>query len=273
MSSHHNHQSGSGHPIETDETVILVDERGRQFLVRLDPSRQFNYHRGDLAHSDIIGRHEGERMTTSGGGELVVLRPRLADFILRMKRGPQVVYPKDIGPILVYGDVGPGMTVVEAGTGSGALTMALARVIGPTGRLVSVETREDHARHAARWIRRRYRGDVPDHIELRQGEVEPVISEVRPERIILDLPEPWHALIEAAEHQPPGGLFVSYLPTVPQVEKLVARMRESTVYREIEIREFLMRDWNIEGPSVRPAHTMVGHTGFLVFARKVQAYS
>lgn len=261
--------AGSHEPIGVDETVILVDDKGRHFLVRLDLSRVFTYHRGEIPHEDIIGRGEGEMLTSTGGGRLLVLRPRLTDFIMKMKRGAQVVYPKDIGPILVYGDLGPGMTVVEAGTGSGALTMALARAVGPTGRLVSVEARHDHASHAARWIRRWYRGNVPDHVDLRVGMVEDVIAEIRPERIVLDLPEPWHALTEALEHQPAGGVFCSYLPTVPQVERLVAEMRDSGGYGEIEVRESLVRDWNVDGRSVRPAHTMVGHTGFLVFARKV----
>jgi tRNA (adenine57-N1/adenine58-N1)-methyltransferase len=185
-----------------------------------------------------------------------------------MKRGAQVVYPKDLGPILVYGDIGPGMTVLEAGTGSGALTMGLARAVGSGGKVVTVELRDDHAAHARKTLERWF-GEMPDNIDARIGDVADVVADVRPERIVLDLPEPWHALEAAARFQVPGGMFCSYLPTVPQVQTLVEVARDSRVFAEIEVKEFLMRDWNVKGRSVRPDHSMVGHTGFLVFMRKV----
>ncbi len=249
------------------EPCLLIDGKGRQYLLKLDPQRQFQYHRGVLEHTDIIGLPEGSWVQASSGGRLLAIRPRLADFILRMRRGAQVVYPKDIGPILVYADIGPGMTIVEAGTGSGALTMALVRAVGESGRVVSVERREDHAERGRKNIERFF-GGAPAQLELRSGDVVPVIEEVQPERIVLDLPEPWHVAAAAAKYQPPGGVFCGYLPTVPQVQTLVDTLREGP-FAEIEVREFLARDWNVSGRSVRPSHTMVGHTGFLVFARKV----
>lgn len=249
------------------EPCLLIDGKGRQYLLKLDPQRQFQYHRGVLEHTDIIGLPEGSWVQASSGGRLLAIRPRLADFILRMRRGAQVVYPKDVGPILVYADIGPGMTIVEAGTGSGALTMALVRAVGESGRVVSVERREDHAERGRKNIERFF-GGAPSQLELRAGDVEPVIEEVQPERIVLDLPEPWHVAAAAAKYQPPGGVFCGYLPTVPQVQTLVDTLREGP-FAEIEVREFLARDWNVSGRSVRPSHTMVGHTGFLVFARKV----
>lgn len=253
---------------EAGEPCLLVDRKGRHYLLKLDPGRQFQYHRGVLDHSDIIGREDGTWVEASSGGRLLALRPRLADFILRMKRGAQVVYPKDIGPILVYADVAPGMTVLEAGTGSGALTMALSRAVGEQGRVVSVERRQDHADHGRKAIER-YFGEVPANLDLRVGEVEEVVAEIRPERLILDLPEPWHAARLAAEHQPSGAVLCGYLPTVPQVQTLVETLRETGAFAEIEVREFLFRDWNVSGRSVRPEHSMVGHTGFLIFARRV----
>lgn len=255
-------------PFAAGDPCLLIDGKGRHYLLRLDPTRQFQYHRGVLAHTDIIGREEGCWLTASSGAELLALRPRLADFILRMKRGAQVIYPKDIGPILVYGDIGPGMTVLEAGTGSGALTMALARAVGETGRVISVERRQDHADHARKTLTRWF-GEVPGHVDLRVGEVEEVMSEVAPERIVLDLPEPWHAAAVAGRVQPPGGVFIAYLPTVPQVQTLIEELREGDGFAELEVKEFLFRDWNVSGRSVRPSHSMVGHTGFLVFARRV----
>ncbi|CAN5808050.1 tRNA (adenine-N1)-methyltransferase [soil metagenome] len=250
------------------EPCLLIDGKGRQYLLRLDAARQFQYHRGVLDHSAVIGLPDGSWVEASGGGTLLALRPRLADFILRMRRGAQVVYPKDVGPILVYADIAPGMTVLEAGTGSGALTMALSRAVGAGGRVVSVERRQDHADHGRKAIER-YFGAIPENLDLRVGDVEDVVAEVAPERIVLDVPEPWHAAELAAAHQPTGGVFCAYIPTVPQVQTLVETLRATGAFAEIEVKEFLFRDWNVSGRSVRPEHSMIGHTGFLVFARRV----
>ena len=248
------------------ETALLIDGKGRRFLVLLHPSRRFQFHLGVVPHTDIIGREEGTLLRSSSGAALRALRPRLADFILKMKRGAQVVYPKDIGPIIMWADIAPTMTVVEGGTGSGALAIALARAVGETGRVVSVEIRDDHAAHARKMVSRWF-GDTPPQLEMRQGQVEDAIGEIRPERVVLDVPEPWHAAAVAAESQPPGGVFCSYLPTVPQLQKLVERLKETRGFCETEIFETLHREWNISGPSVRPQHQMVGHTGFVLVSR------
>lgn len=256
----------SDRSLRDGEVALLIDGKGRRFMVLLHPSRRFEFHRGILAHRDIIGQDEGTLLRSSGGAALRLLRPRLADFILRMKRGAQVVYPKDIGPILMWADIAPGMTVVEGGTGSGALAMALARAVGETGRVVSAEVREDHAGHARKMIRRFF-GEVPPQLELRRGTVEEAIAEVGPERVVLDVPEPWHAAQAAAESQPVGGVFCSYLPTVPQLQTLVDALRGTRGFCETEIFETLHREWNVAGPSVRPGHRMVGHTGFILVSR------
>lgn len=250
------------------EPALLIDTKGRHFLLRLEHGRVFQYHNGTVPHDQLIGAEDGTMLTSSNGADLLLLRPRLADFVLKMKRGAQVVYPKDLGPILVYADIAPGMTVLEAGTGSGALTLGLSRAVGPGGRVITVERREDHAEHARKTLERWY-GGFPENVELRLGDVADEIAGVRPERIVLDLPEPWHTIEAAAEHQPDGGLVAAYLPTVPQVQTTVERARETGRFSEIEVREFLMREWNVSGRSVRPEHSMVGHTGFLVFMRKV----
>lgn len=250
------------------EPALLVDGKGRHFLLKLESGRTFQFHNGSVPHDELIGAEDGSWVTSSGNARLLLLRPRLADFILKMKRGAQVVYPKDLGPILVYADIAPGMTVLEAGTGSGALTMGLARAVGPTGRVVSVERRDDHAAHARKTLERWF-GELPDNVDLRVGDVAEAVAETQPERIVLDLPEPWHTLDAAARSQPHGGVLCSYLPTVPQVQTLVEAARESGVFAEIEVKEFLMREWNVKGRSVRPDHSMVGHTGFLIFMRKV----
>ncbi len=254
--------------LETGEPALLIDSKGRHFLLKLEQGRVFQYHEGQVPHSDLIGADDGSWITSSTGAHLLLIRPRLADYILKMKRGAQVVYPKDLGPILVYADIAPGMTVLEAGTGSGALTLALARAVGDTGRVVSVEMREDHAEHARKAIER-WQGEIPANLELRIGDVAEAVADVAPDRIVLDLPEPWQVLDAAVAHQPNGGVFAAYLPTVPQLQTLVETARETGSFTEIEVKEFLYRDWNVAGRSVRPEHNMIGHTGFLVFMRKV----
>ncbi|HEY7704537.1 MAG TPA: tRNA (adenine-N1)-methyltransferase [Acidimicrobiia bacterium] len=253
--------------LRPDDLVLLLDGRGRRYLIKLQEGGDFHYHLGVVPHGLLIGQEEGITVESSGGGRLLALRPRLVDYVLKMKRGAQVVYPKDLGPIVLYADIGPGMTVVEAGTGSGALTLALLRAVGPSGRVVSVERREDHAEVGRKSIER-WAGGTPDGLELRIGEVEQVIAEIGPLRIVLDLPEPWHAVEVATRHQPGGGVFCAYLPTVPQVQTLVEAMRANDSYTMIEIFETLHRTWNVDGRSVRPDHRMVGHTGFVVVGRK-----
>jgi tRNA (adenine57-N1/adenine58-N1)-methyltransferase len=256
-----------GKPLEAGDNALLIDGKGRHYLIRLQPGSQFHYHLGIVAHDDLIGQGEGRRITSTGGGSLLVLRPRLADFVLKMPRGAQVVYPKDMGPIAIYADIGPGMTVLEAGTGSGALTLALLRFVGPTGQVVSVERRPDHAAVAEKTIRR-FLGELPSNLELRVGEVEEVMAETSPERIVLDLPEPWHTVEAATRWQMPGGVLCAYLPTIPQVQTTVEALTGDGAFSEIEVFETLHRTWNVAGRSVRPDHRMVGHTGFLVVGRR-----
>lgn len=262
--------AGSPESVGDGELVVLIDSKNRRYLVTLKlEGGSFSTHHGTLPHSEIIGLTEGSILEV-GSSRFVVLRPRLNDYILKMKRGAQVVYPKDMGPILVYGDISPGQTVVEAGTGSGALTLALLQAVGDTGRVISVERRDDHAGIARKSIERWY-GEVPSNLDLRIGAVEDVISEVRPTRIVLDLPEPWHAAVEAAEHLAPGGVFLAYVPTVPQMQQTTEALRHTKRFLDIMNFEALIRTWNVEGRSVRPDHQMVGHTGFITVARRVEA--
>lgn len=248
------------------EPCLLLDSKGRRYFLTLAQGREFQYHNGTLAHDAIIGSSDGAVLASSRGSRLIALRPRLADYVLKMRRGAQVVYPKDTGPILVYADIAPGCTVVEAGTGSGALTMALVRAVGPDGGVVSVERREDHAAHARKQIAAFF-GEVPDNLELRIGEVEEVIAGTAPDRIVLDVPEPWHAVEAAVDHLVPGGVFCAYLPTVPQVQELRAALGRSRRFVETTTFEIFLREWAVEGRSVRPDHQMIGHTGFITVSR------
>jgi tRNA (adenine57-N1/adenine58-N1)-methyltransferase len=246
---------------------LLVDLKGRRYLLTLRTGGEFHSHLGAIPHDSIIGTEEGSLVPTGSGSRLLAVRPRFLDYVLKMKRGAQVVYPKDVGPILVYGDIAPGCVVLEAGTGSGALTIALVQAVGASGRVVSVERREDHAAHARKGIERFF-GEIPSNLELRVGEVEDVVETMTADRLVLDLPEPWHVSMRTGLE--PGGLLVAYLPTVPQVQTLVESMREAGTYALIEAFETLHREWKIEGRSVRPDHRMVGHTGFVVIGRRVR---
>ncbi|MBT8197206.1 MAG: tRNA (adenine-N1)-methyltransferase [Acidimicrobiia bacterium] len=257
-------------PFTEGEACLLFDSKGRRYLMNLTPGRVFQYHMGSLPHDEIIGASDGSVLASSKGSRLVAIRPRLSDYILKMERGAQVVYPKDAGWVLVAADVGPGMTVLEAGTGSGALAMVLARAVGESGRVVSVERRPDHHQHASRRISGFF-GDMPPQLELREGEVEDVVADVAPDRIVLDIPEPWHIVPAATEAMSDGGVYCAYVPTVPQVQETRRALAATKRYLDVVTVEILIREWPIEGRSVRPAHRMIGHTGFITTARKIAA--
>lgn len=257
-----------GAPFAPGDPCLLVDARGRTYLIELEPDRDFQYHRGSLAHADIIGSDDGSRHTSSLGSELLALRPRLADYTEKMGRAATIVYPKDAAAILMWADIGPGHVVVEAGTGSGGLTMSLARAVAPGGRVISYEIRGDHAARGKRLIEG-YFGSIPSHVTLEAGPVEEGIAEHRPDRVVLDLPEPWHSVEPAARHLTAGGIFCCYLPTVPQVQTVREAISRSGTFDAVSTFEVLVREWVVGGRSVRPSHRMVGHTGFITVAKKV----
>ena len=259
----------AGRPFEEGEPALLFDDKARKYLLHLRGAGIFQYHKGSLAHAEVIGSPDGTRFLSSKGAPLIALRPRLGDYILKMRRGAQVVYPKDLGAILMYADIHPGLEVIEAGTGSGALTMALARAVGPTGRVVSCEIREDHAAHGRATIIRQF-GEVPAWLDLRVEDVLNAVTELDHDRLILDLPEPWHIIPAAIERIRTGGIVCSYLPTVPQLEQFHKALRATGRFIDVETFEVLMRTWNVAGRSVRPDHGMVGHTGFVTIGRCVE---
>jgi tRNA (adenine57-N1/adenine58-N1)-methyltransferase len=247
----------------------LIDGRGRRYLVTLGTGREFHSHVGITRHDDIIGRDEGTLVETTAGTHMQVFRPTLQDYVLKMKRGAQVVYPKDIGLIMVYADIFPGATVVEAGTGSGSLTLALARAVGDAGRVISFEVRLDHHEQAVSNIEAWYEslGEKPESLELRVADIFEAEDLPSIDRLILDLPEPWRAVATVDRFLSPGGIICAYLPTIPQVSQTVEALRMAR-YAQITTLEGLVRTWNVEGQSVRPDHRMVAHTGFLITARK-----
>ncbi|HEV2756193.1 MAG TPA: tRNA (adenine-N1)-methyltransferase [Actinomycetota bacterium] len=269
--------------LSAGDKVLLIDSRDRRYLVTLATGKQFHSHAGSVDHDALIGLPEGSVVRTSGGAKLTAFRPTLADFVLKMPRGAQVVYPKDVALILVYADVFPGATVVEAGSGSGSLTLALSRAVGESGRVISYELREDHHAQAAANVASWYEGAAargglgrraetngkPENVELRVGDVfSDLGDDVSADRMVLDLPEPWHAVGASTNALRPGGILCCYLPTIPQVSQLVETMRRGG-FGQIVTMESLVRTWNVEGQSVRPDHRMVAHTGFVVTGRKL----
>ncbi|MBM3674351.1 MAG: tRNA (adenine-N1)-methyltransferase [Actinobacteria bacterium] len=251
-------------PFAVGDRVLLVDAKRRRHLVTLAEGGAFHSHTGVLEHAALIGNEEGIAVRTSQGARMVAVRPTLSEYILEMPRGAQVIYPKDLGPILMLGDVFPGARVLESGVGSGALTTTLLRAVGPTGQVLGYELRQDFADRARRNVEGFLGPDVPLTVEVR--DVYDGIDEVELDRVVLDLPEPWRVVKHAQASLRPGGILLSYLPTIGQVARLREELTDSA-FGMVESLEVLQRSWHVEGQSVRPDHRMVAHTGFLTHAR------
>ncbi|MBI3629019.1 MAG: tRNA (adenine-N1)-methyltransferase [Candidatus Rokubacteria bacterium] len=250
------------------EQVLLVDQRGKRHLIFLRKSEAFHSDRGWISHDAIIGQPKGTLVRSSLGLRYLALRPTLAEYVLEMPRGAQVIYPKDLAMILFWADIYPGCRVLEAGMGSGALTLALLRAVGAEGRVVSYESREEFARRALANIHTRM-GEVTNLV-VRFTAIEDGVRDEEPvDRVLLDLPEPWKLVEAVAAVLRPGGIFLSYLPTIIQSHQLVETLRRCPAFSLIETFETLFRPWNIDGQSVRPFHRMVAHTGFITVARRV----
>jgi tRNA (adenine57-N1/adenine58-N1)-methyltransferase len=263
---------GTDAPLAAGELVVLIDRRRRRYLLELTPGEEWHSHAGLVPHDDLIGRDEGSAVRTNRNMEIVVLRPTREDYVLKMKRGAQVVYPKDQAAIVAAADVRPGCTVVEAGAGSGALTLALLAAVGPAGRVISFERREDHAAHARRNVVR-FLGEMPANWDLVDGDLVDGLTrlDVRPHRLVLDLLEPWLMVPGAADALPPGAIVLAYMPSVPQVMRFSEALWEDGRFMDVRTSETLVRGWDVDGLAVRPAHRMVAHTAFLTTARRVPA--
>ena len=248
------------------DQVLITDRKERRYLLRLTTTGVFHSHLGNFPHSKLLGREDGTRLTTSMGHEVLAVRPTMADFTIQMPRIATVVYPKDLGAIIVYGDIFPGAKVLEAGTGSGALTIALTRAIGEHGKLVSYDIRHDMIERAQTNIE----AALQDHsrLTIKEGNVYKGFVEEDLDRIVLDLPEPWHVIPHAAKALIPGRIILSFLPTVLQVHDLTNALKTNGEFALIETIEIIIRPWSVGQRNVRPAHRMVAHTGFITVARK-----
>jgi tRNA (adenine57-N1/adenine58-N1)-methyltransferase len=258
--------------LSSGERIHLVDKKGRQYALTLKAGETYQFSGQKIAHDGIIGRPDGTIVTLSGGKQMLALRPTFGDYVLKMPRGAQVLYPKDLALMPMWADVYPGARVFEAGTGSGALTMALLRAVGPRGLVVTCEMREDFARTALTNIDR-YMGPMPNLVPLRKNAyegIELLEDRVPFDRVVLDLPEPWQVVPHAAKALRSGGIYLSFVPTVPQIIQTVEALERTTVFGMVETFETLLRTWSVQGRSVRPDHRMVAHSGFITVARKVE---
>jgi tRNA (adenine57-N1/adenine58-N1)-methyltransferase len=245
------------------DKALFFDRKGRRYLITLDPEGQFHTHAGYVPHGDVIGQPEGVTVQATGGARYLVVRPTLSEFILKMPRGAQVIYPKDLGPMLMLADVFPGSRVLEAGVGSGALSMTLLRA----GAVVTgYELRPDFAARAQANVASFLGEAASANYRVEHRDVYDGIDEAGLDRVVLDLPEPWRVVKHAESALHAGGIFLAYLPTITQTAQLREELATSA-FGMAETVEVLERTWHIEGQSVRPDHRMVAHTGFLTVAR------
>jgi tRNA (adenine57-N1/adenine58-N1)-methyltransferase catalytic subunit len=252
-------------PLGAGERVLLIDPKERHYLLTLVAAATFHTHAGVIAHDDIIGGDEGRTIVGSTGRKFLVLRPTLSDIVLKMPRGAQVIYPKDLGAILIAADIGPGQRILEAGVGSGALSMTVLRAGAD---VVGYELREDFAQRAIANVTATLGPDAPYRVEIR--DVTEGIDETDLDRILLDMPEPHKVIAAASTALRPGGILLAYLPTINQTALLRQALDDDDVpFGLSETQEIMRRTWHVEARSVRPDHRMVGHTGFLTTARRL----
>ncbi len=259
-------------PFAEGDRVQLTDPKGRMHTITLTAGKQFHTHRGHLTHDDLIGAPDGSTVTNTAGVQYLALRPLLADWVMSMPRGAAVVYPKDAGQIVMMADVFPGAVVVEAGVGSGALSMSLLRAVGEHGRVHSFERREDFAAIARANAREFFGGDHPAWTVEVGDLVEALPQAMEPgsvDRVVLDMLAPWECLDVVSEALAPGGLLICYVATATQLSKVAEAMRDHNTFTEPQAWESLVRGWHLEGLAVRPQHRMHGHTGFLITTRRL----
>jgi tRNA (adenine57-N1/adenine58-N1)-methyltransferase catalytic subunit len=258
-------------PFRAGDRVQLTDQKGRHHTITLEPGKDFHTHRGLFAHDELIGVPEGSVVVTTGGTPYLALRPLLVDYVLSMPRGATVVYPKDAAQVVALADVFPGARVVEAGAGSGALTCSLLRAIGDDGSLVSYERRPEFAAVASRNVEQFFDGPHPAWRlvvgDLREQPVER--GEQGVDRAVLDMLAPWDCVDAVSDALAPGGVVCCYVATTTQLSRVVEALREHGTFTEPVASESLVRTWHVEGLAVRPDHRMIGHTGFLVTARRL----
>ncbi|MBS1674888.1 MAG: tRNA (adenine-N1)-methyltransferase [Actinobacteria bacterium] len=259
-------------PFREGDRVQLTGPKGRMHTVTLRADGELHTHHGVLFHRDLIGRPDGSVVANSSGNEYLALRPLLRDFVMSMPRGAAIVYPKDAAQILTQADIFPGATVVEAGVGSGALSLSLLRAIGPGGSLTSFERRDDFAEVATANVET-FLGERPDYWRVVVGDLQEALPEAYEagtvDRVVLDMLAPWECIDVVAEALAPGGVVLCYIATATQLSRVAEYLRGTGLFTEPESTETMVRGWHVEGLAVRPDHRMVAHTGFLITARRL----
>ena len=250
------------------DRVQLTDAKGKLYSITLAQGSEWHTHKGMLKHDEIVGLPEGSIVATNQDLKFQAFRPLLADYVLSMPRGATIVYPKDAAMILGVADIKPGIRVLEAGVGSGALSISLLRAIGEEGVLHSVEIREDCAEISEKNVSS-YFGGKPTNWKLTIGALQDQTFEADFDRVVLDMLSPWECLEVASKALVPGGVFMAYVATTTQLSKIAEAIKDSGNFTEPESSETIVRGWHHEGLAVRPQHRMIGHTGFLIFARRM----
>jgi tRNA (adenine57-N1/adenine58-N1)-methyltransferase len=262
-------QSG---PFRAGDRVQLTGPKGRMHTVTLEPGKVFHSHKGVIPHDELIGLPDGSVVANQVGIEYLALRPLLSDFVMSMPRGAAIVYPKDAAQILAQADIFPGATVVEAGVGSGALSLWLLRAIGAEGRLMSFERREEFA-DVARGNVETFYGSLPANWSITLGDLADALPETADEasvdRVVLDMLAPWEVLGSVTDALKPGGVLLCYIATATQLSRVAEAIRATGSYTEPAASETMVRGWHVQGLAVRPDHRMIAHTGFLLTARRL----
>ena len=250
------------------DRVQLTDQKGKIYSITITPGKEWHTHKGWIVHDDLIGLPEGSVVSTSAGLKFTAFIPLLTDYVLSMPRGATIVYPKDAALIVGFADIFPGARVLEAGVGSGALTLSLLRAVGPSGSVHSVERREEFAANATSNIEN-YFGGRPGNWSLAIGSVQEQEFDHEFDRVILDMLAPWECVEMAAKVLRPGGVFMAYVATTTQLSATAEALKDDGHFTEPESFESMVRGWHHEGLAVRPQQRMIGHTGFLIFSRRM----
>jgi len=259
--------SNNGFFAEGDR-IQLTDPKGKMYTFTITAGKEWHTHKGWIVHNDLIGMPEGSVVSTSAGLKFTAFKPLIGDFVLSMPRGATIVYPKDAAMILGVADIFPGAKVIEAGVGSGALSISLIRAVGNEGTVDSFERREDFAAIATENVRT-YFGEIPKQWKLRVGSVQESSTTETYDRVVLDMLAPWECVGFAAEVLRPGGVFLAYVATTTQLSSTAEALKEDGRFTEPLSSETIVRDWHHEGLAVRPMQRMIGHTGFLIVSRRM----
>ena len=251
------------------DRVQLTDAKGKLHTITLKEGAEWHTHRGWLKHDEIVGLPQGSVIETTAGLKFMAFKPLLADYVLSMPRGATIVYPKDAALILGFADIAPGCRVLEAGVGSGALSISLLRAIGPTGSLTSYERRDEFAQIATKNVEN-YFGSLPENWKLEMGSLQDMPDTSRRfDRMVLDMLAPWECVDLASDVLEPGGVLLAYVATTTQLSVMAEAIKDSANFTEPESNESIIRGWHHEGLAVRPQHRIIGHTGFLIQARRL----